>query len=249
MLTLKHHRIFLFIGEEVDYQLQLVQDYDITPVGDYAKMTCGIPGNAKDLFQDGFSVSLGGLPYRQIVEKAITIPNGIWCDSYTGIQIQAIAACEADMSVYQYGVIKDPQSGAISISYDSNDRIYASSSTATIPDFAFSATSGAGFGGDAFNANSEATVIVQTADNVQKIFKMMLAGVLVLGAILIIVGVAIYQLFRVKMHTKSTYRAFSTRVLGGNKPGYEDLSMAATDDHPDALQLQDGGIPSTENKI
>ena len=65
---------------------------------------------------------------------------------------------------------------------------------------------------------------------------MLLAGVfMILGAILVIVGIAIYQLFRlgVKMHTKSksTYRAFSSRVLGGNKPWYE--AMAMTDDHPD----------------
>ena len=156
-------------------------------------------------------MSMAGIPYRQIVGRTITISNGVLCESYSGIQITAVASCEADMSVYQYGVVRDETSGNVLVSYEPANRIYASSSIATFPNFAFPTSSpdadggGGGAGGDALSVNSGADA-ANTSALVTRIYGLMLAAVILLFIVLILVAVAMYHLLRVKGHAKSTRR-------------------------------------------
>jgi hypothetical protein len=150
-----------------------------------------MPGNTYDLFQGGFSLTVGQIPYRKIVTKVFTIPQGVLCASFTGIQIMAIATCEADMSVYQYGVVKDPVTNKVAVSYDPEKRIYASSSVNTIPDFTFppltSNTARRGLNVDdaeATGSNINSPSIAKDSDLVNHVFK---------AAVIVMLGMLLYQ--------------------------------------------------------
>ena len=74
------------------------------------------------------------IPYNTLIE----VPFGVaWIDScskFVDIELQITATCEMDMmgyqTGYQYGYGADPTSGAVQISYNESDRIYATNSTA-----------------------------------------------------------------------------------------------------------------------
>jgi hypothetical protein len=79
------------------------------------------------------SEDLGAIPFNELVEIPFTVSSMGICDSYKDISVEIIASCEMpspNSQVFQYGVLT-AEDGTQSVSYDLDDRLYASNSSAT----------------------------------------------------------------------------------------------------------------------
>jgi hypothetical protein len=79
------------------------------------------------------SEDLGEIPFNELVEIPFAVSSMGICDSYTDISVSIIASCEMpspNSQVFQYGVFTNDD-GIQSVSYNLDDRLYASNSSAT----------------------------------------------------------------------------------------------------------------------
>jgi hypothetical protein len=95
--------------------------------------SCGKPGVRAGLGFGFMSEDLGAIPFNELVEIPFTVTSMGICDSYKEISVEIIASCEMpspNSQVFQYGVLT-ADDGTQSVSYDLDDRLYASNSSAT----------------------------------------------------------------------------------------------------------------------
>jgi hypothetical protein len=94
---------------------------------------CGEPGLRAGLSFSFMAEDLGEIPYNELVEIPFAVTSMGICDSYTDISVTITATCEMpspNSQVFQYGVLTD-EDGVQSVSYNLDDRLYASNSSAT----------------------------------------------------------------------------------------------------------------------
>jgi hypothetical protein len=94
---------------------------------------CGSPGQRAGLSFSFMSEDLGEIPYNELVEIPFAVTSMGICDSYNEIGVSIIASCEMpspNSQVFQYGVFTNDD-GIQSVSYNLEDRLYASNSSAT----------------------------------------------------------------------------------------------------------------------
>jgi hypothetical protein len=94
---------------------------------------CGSPGQRAGLSFSFMSEDLGEIPFNELVEIPFAVSSMGICDSYTDISVSIIASCEMpspNSQVFQYGVFTNDD-GIQSVSYNLDDRLYASNSSAT----------------------------------------------------------------------------------------------------------------------
>jgi hypothetical protein len=94
---------------------------------------CGSPGQRAGLSFSFMAEDLGEIPFNELVEIPFAVSSMGICDSYTDISVSIIASCEMpspNSQVFQYGVFTDDD-GVQSVSYNLDDRLYASNSSAT----------------------------------------------------------------------------------------------------------------------
>mmetsp|Transcript_26485 Transcript_26485/g.36425 ORF Transcript_26485/g.36425 Transcript_26485/m.36425 type:complete len:272 (+) Transcript_26485:714-1529(+) len=83
------------------------------------------------------------IPYNKLVEVPVAVFNGgdfgagslTLCNDFVDVEIILSSTCEIPSSsgqVYQYGVIQDPVTKLVSVSYDPRNRIYPANSTASL---------------------------------------------------------------------------------------------------------------------
>jgi hypothetical protein len=94
---------------------------------------CGSPGQRAGLSFSFMAEDLGEIPFNELVEIPFAVSSMGICDSYNEISVSIIASCEMpspNSQVFQYGVFTDDD-GIQSVSYNLDDRLYASNSSAT----------------------------------------------------------------------------------------------------------------------
>jgi hypothetical protein len=94
---------------------------------------CGSPGQRAGLSFSFMAEDLGEIPFNELVEIPFAVSSMGICDSYNEISVSIIASCEMpspNSQVFQYGVFTDDD-GIQSVSYNLEDRLYASNSSAT----------------------------------------------------------------------------------------------------------------------
>jgi len=135
-------------GDEVDYTIGFKNKYDnyyaggFQDVGSTSAGHCGTPKQRSGLMAQFLETDLVKIPYNKLVEVSMAVFNGggfgagslTLCNDFVDVEILLSCSCEIPSSsglVYQYGVVQDPVSKLVSISYDPINRIYPANSTAT----------------------------------------------------------------------------------------------------------------------
>jgi len=136
-------------GDTVDYTIGFKNSYeDYYPtsfqgVHSTSAGHCGTPNQRSGLMAQFVDTDLTRIPYNKLVEVSVAVFNGggfgsgslTLCNDFVDVEIFLSCTCEIPTPsgfVYQYGVVQDPVSKLISVSYDPIDRIYPANYTATL---------------------------------------------------------------------------------------------------------------------
>lgn len=117
-------------GDNVYYSLSLGVNY--SPKNNLHQCLSGQSAGLVFVYEESSNQNIAQIPYGETVEFPFYVENVGPCTTYTNVKVMAIATCERSTSssqVFQYGVV--PGIYPVQISYDKNDRIYASNSIAT----------------------------------------------------------------------------------------------------------------------
>jgi hypothetical protein len=120
--------VYYTLSASSSFDMHYTSSYQSTGPG-----KCGEPGLRAGLSFSFMSEDLGEIPYNKLVEIPFAVTSMGICDSYTDISVTITATCEMpspNSQVFQYGVFT-ADDGTQSVSYDLDDRLYASNSSAT----------------------------------------------------------------------------------------------------------------------
>jgi hypothetical protein len=119
--------VYYTLGASVSFEKHHPTSFQSTGLGH-----CGTPGLRAGLEFSFMAEDLAELPYNELVEIPFTVSSMGICDSYKDVAVTITASCEMpspNSHVFQYGVVTD-EDGTTVISYDLDNRLYASNSTA-----------------------------------------------------------------------------------------------------------------------